>query len=85
MTQGALYTMCTAAARETASTNVRFNEVYLAFRVEVDEDAEKHGVVKASEFAKVYELLLADEKVRSSRVWVVDTEDMQTLRYEKKV
>ncbi|KAF7671880.1 hypothetical protein GT037_010103 [Alternaria burnsii] len=47
MTQGALFTMSTAAARENEKTNVRFNEVYLCFRVEVDEQAEKHGVTCA--------------------------------------
>lgn len=72
--------MCTAAMRENENTNVRFNEVFLAFRVERDEDATAHGVVKASDFANVYETILGDEKVKSSRVEVRSTEDMKTLK-----
>lgn len=84
MTQGALFPMCIAAMRENEKTNVRFNEVFLCFRVETDEDAEVHGVVKASEFGKVYELILEDEKVRSSRVKVETGEDMRMLRIQKR-
>jgi hypothetical protein len=51
--------------------------VYLALRVEVDEDAEKHGVVKASEFAGVYEKLLGMGEVRSSRVRVEGLRDLK--------
>ncbi|KAK0649238.1 hypothetical protein B0T16DRAFT_324338 [Cercophora newfieldiana] len=84
MTQGALFSMSVAAARENAEGNVRFNEVYLSMRVEVDEDAAKHGVVSASEFAPVYELILASPEVRSSRVRVESKEDMKTLRYARR-
>lgn len=84
MTQGALFSMTTAAARENESTNVRFNEIYLAFRVEVDEDAVQHGVTKASDFGNVYELILANSEVRSSRVRVETVEDLKKLKYQKK-
>ncbi|KAL9090843.1 MAG: hypothetical protein Q9159_001784 [Coniocarpon cinnabarinum] len=84
MNQGSLFSMCLAAARENESANVRFNEVYLAFRVEVDEEAVQHNVTKASDFATVYESVLADRSVRSSRVWVQNPEDMKKLRYQKK-
>ncbi|KAJ5832448.1 Short-chain dehydrogenase/reductase SDR [Penicillium riverlandense] len=84
MTQGALFPMATAAARENESTNVRFNELYLAFRVEVDELAVQHGVTKASDFSNVYELILANPEVRSSRVRVDDVEDIKKLKYQKK-
>jgi hypothetical protein len=84
MTQGPLFSMATAAARENDSTNVRFNELYLGFRVEVDELAEHHGVTKASDFAKVYEKILDDPKVRSSRVRVESVEDIEKLRYQRK-
>lgn len=84
MTQGALFSMSVAAARENESTNVRFNEIYLAFRVEVDDLAVQHGVTKASDFGKVYELLLANSKVRSSRVRVDNLGDLETLNYQKR-
>ncbi|SMR64424.1 unnamed protein product [Zymoseptoria tritici ST99CH_3D1] len=84
MPQGALFSFATAASRENEATNVRFNEVYLAFRVEVDEQAVQHGVTKASDFAKVYEMVLADSSVRSSRVRVESVADIETLRCQKK-
>ncbi|KAK5653753.1 hypothetical protein OQA88_7909 [Cercophora sp. LCS_1] len=84
MTQGALFSMATAACRENENTNVRFNEVYLAFRVEVDDDAVAHGVVKASEFAAVYEGILANSEIRSSRVSVWDVGGMTDLKWAKK-
>ena len=85
MTQGALFSMATAACRENEYTNVRFNEVYLAFRVEVDDMAERNGVVRASDFAVVYEQMLARKDIRSSRVRVVNPlEDMKNLKVEIK-
>jgi hypothetical protein len=84
MTQGALFPMATAAARENESTNVRFNEIYLGYRVEVDEVAAQHGTTKASDFGNVYELILANPEVRSSRVRVDDLEDLKKLKYQKK-
>ncbi|KAK3385720.1 hypothetical protein B0H63DRAFT_187073 [Podospora didyma] len=84
MAQGALFSMCTAASRETAETNVRFNEVYLAFRVEVDEDALQHGVTTASEFAKVYQGILGRGDIKSSRLKVLGTEDIEALKFDKK-
>ncbi|KAK6841308.1 hypothetical protein PG987_002168 [Apiospora arundinis] len=85
MTQGPLYSMATAASRENAETNVRFNEIYLAMRVEVDEEAKEHGVTTASEFAAVYEGILSRPEIRSSRVNVVDNGDIKDLKYETKV
>jgi len=89
LNQGALYSMATAACRENETTNVRFNEVYLAFRVEVDEDAAQHGTASASEFALIYEELLTRSEIRSSRVRVDTPEDLtdlkaKGLKYEKK-
>ena len=83
MTQGALFSMSIAAARENESTNVRFNEIFLCFRVEVDEVAAHNGTVKATDFGEVYELLLDDPNVRSSRVQVETEADMSKLRYQK--
>ncbi|KAF2159500.1 hypothetical protein M409DRAFT_29973 [Zasmidium cellare ATCC 36951] len=84
MTQGALFPMCIAGMRENEETNVRFNEVFLGFRVEHDEDAITHGVVKASDFATVYELILNDETARSSRIKVLTPEDMKKLNIQKR-
>ncbi len=84
MTQGALFSMATAASRENEATNVRFNEVYLAFRVEVDDVAAQNGTMTASEFASVYEEILAKPEIRSSRVRVYGHEDVKHLKYDKK-
>lgn len=84
MTQGALFSMATAACRENAETNVRFNEVYLMFRVEVDRDAAQHGCTSASDFAIVYEGILANPEIRSSRVRVDTVDAIKKLKYERK-
>ena len=77
--------MANVACRDNFKTNVRFNEIYLAFRVEVDESAVKSGAMKASEFAKCYVALLSDTSIRSSRVTVSGYDDLEKLKYETKV
>ena len=84
MNQGPLFSMATAASRENETTNVRFNEIYLSLRVEVDEDAAKHGVMSASEFASVYVEILARPEIRSSRVRVDSADDLKDLKYKRK-
>lgn len=84
MTQGAIYSLCNVACRDNETTNVRFNEVYLAMRVEVDADAEKSGMNKASDFAANYQQLLVREDVRSCRVTVMEREDFTELRFRPK-
>jgi NAD(P)-dependent dehydrogenase (short-subunit alcohol dehydrogenase family) len=84
MTQGPLYSMATAAARENEKTNVRVNEVYLMFRVEVDEDAAQHGVSSSSEFSSVYEEVLTRQEIRSSRVTVETPEGFKNVKFAKK-
>lgn len=84
MTQGALYSLANAACRDNETTNIRFNEVYLAMRVEVDADAEKSGMNKASDFAANYEQILARNDVKSCRVYVHEREDFKTLRFKPK-
>lgn len=84
MTQGALFSFSIAAARENANTNVRFNEAYLALRVEFDEDAAAHGVTSASEYAAVYEAILEREDIRGSRVGVWEVEDITDLKVVSK-
>lgn len=85
MTQGALFPFTKAAARENDETNVRFNEIYLCYRVENDKDALEHDVTKSSDFANVYKMLLDAPEVRSSRVMVEnDGEDLKKLKHHKK-
>jgi hypothetical protein len=85
MTQGALFPFTKAAARENEDTNVRFNEVYLCYRVENDADAVEHGVTKSSDFGNVFRMLLDAPEVRSSRVVVEnDKEDLRKLKHHKK-
>ncbi|KAK4500924.1 hypothetical protein PRZ48_009116 [Zasmidium cellare] len=87
MTQGALFSMAVAAARETANTNVRFNEVYLDGLVQVEPDAEaqKAGVLKSSEFAKSYKAVLAREEIKGCRVFVQNKRDLEEIRYGKMI
>lgn len=75
--------MAKAACRDTADTNIRFNEVYLDMRVEVDAIAEKNSTVKSSEFAVVYEELLRRKNIKSSRVRVRQKEDFKNLKLEQ--
>ncbi|KAG8168263.1 hypothetical protein KVR01_003952 [Diaporthe batatas] len=84
MTQGPLFSMATAAARENEKTNVRANEVFLMFRVEVDEDAVQHGVSKSSEFASHYEEILNRPDIRSSRIRIETPENFKNLKVTKK-
>jgi hypothetical protein len=77
--------MANVACRDNYKTNVRFNEIYLALRVEVDESAAKTGAMKASDFAKCYAALLSDPGIRSSRVSVSGYDDLKNLKYETKV
>ncbi|GFP57563.1 hypothetical protein ACSS6W_010102 [Trichoderma asperelloides] len=84
MTQGPLFSMTTAASRENEKTNVRVNEVYLMFRVEVDENAAAHGVSSSTEFASVYEGILSNPEIRGSRVRVASPADFKDLKWAKK-
>jgi len=87
ITQGALFSLSTAAARELEETNVRFVEVYLAPRVEVDEAAvaAPYPAIKASVFANVYETILGGAyELRGTRVIVEEPKDIENLRFEKK-
>lgn len=49
----------------------------------MDESAVRNGVVKASEFAEVYERVLEDGEVRG-RVRVDSPGDIKNLKWEKK-
>ncbi|KAG9522491.1 putative short-chain dehydrogenases/reductase, partial [Aureobasidium melanogenum] len=84
LTQGALYSLANVACRDLENTNVRFNEVYLNLRVEVDESAKQTGFFKASDFAKNYQEILARPEIRSARVSVFDKKDFTQLVHKKK-
>jgi hypothetical protein len=87
MTQGALYSMANVACLDNAHTNVRFNEIYLGLFVMVDAAADQFGpaVMKASEFAIVYEKILARPDIKGCRVMVCQREDLTELRFRKKL
>ena len=78
ITQGALFSLAATASRELEETNVRFVEVLLWFRVEVDESAvaAPYPAVKSSEFARVYERILGSE-IKSQRVKMEKREDIE--------
>lgn len=84
LTQGALYSLANVACRDLENTNVRFNEVYLNLRVEVDESAKQTGFFKATDFAKNYQEILAQPDIQSSRVSVFDKKDFTQLVHKKK-
>jgi hypothetical protein len=85
MTQGPLFSMANVASRDNAETNVRFNEVYLALRVEVDSVAIQHGTMKASDFSIAYEKILSRPEIKGCRISVHGREDLENLKYNKKL
>ncbi|KAL6851835.1 hypothetical protein J3F83DRAFT_757584 [Trichoderma novae-zelandiae] len=54
------------------------------FHVEVDEAAAEHGVSSSSEFASVYEGILSNPEIRSSRARVTTPADIKNLKWSKK-
>jgi hypothetical protein len=85
MTQGALFSMAISACRALHGTNIRFNEVFLDRRVEVDKDAEKSGAMKASDFAKNYQTILNEPEVKGCRITVQTYDDLTNLNYKPKL
>jgi len=88
--QGALFSMANVACLENAKTNIRFNEVFLAIRVDYDAVCEEKGNddwhrTKASDFARVQEGIWANEEIRACRVSVLSPADIDTLRFKKKL
>ncbi|KIX06340.1 uncharacterized protein Z518_04316 [Rhinocladiella mackenziei CBS 650.93] len=86
ISQGALFSMANAACLENATTNIRFNEVYLCYRVDFDTVCERLGGnrIKSSDFARVYEGILANKDISGCRVSVYGPQDLDNLKYEKK-
>jgi len=85
LTQGALFSMANVACRDNAHTNIRFNEVYLATRVEVDSVAAVSGAMKSSDFASVYEEILSRPEIKGCRITVAGKEDLKDLKYRRKL
>lgn len=88
ISQGALFSLASVACLENLKTNVRFNEVYLGYRVDYDSVVEEEGGVnrmKSSEFAHVYETILANRDIRGCRITVSGPEDVDQLKYKKKL
>ncbi|TQN65598.1 hypothetical protein CSHISOI_09814 [Colletotrichum shisoi] len=89
VTQGALFSFAVAAARDNEWTNIRFNEVYLAYRVQFEVETGNQTfagihMTTSKEFAPLYEKLLDRADIRSSRVKALSPEDVLKLSYEKK-
>lgn len=77
--------MANVACRDNEETSVRFNEVYLGTRVEVDSVASQTGAMKASDFASVYTELLSRPDIKSSRISVATKDDLTDLKHKKKI
>lgn len=77
--------MVSAAARELQDTNVRVNEAFLSTRVDYDDVAEqKGGVMKASEYGRLYEKILENEKLKGCRVSCFGPQDLDASNVRKK-
>jgi hypothetical protein len=80
--------LASVACLENRKTNVRFNEVYLGYRVDYDSVVEEKGGdnrMKASEFSRVYEAILADKDIKGCRITVSGPGDVDQLKYKKKL
>lgn len=78
--------MANVACRELDNTNIRFNEVHLAFRVDYDDVAkDRKGSMPSSVFAAHYEELLKREDIRGCRVTLRQAEDIKDLKFGKKL
>ncbi|GKT40469.1 uncharacterized protein ColSpa_00650 [Colletotrichum spaethianum] len=84
ISQGAMFSMAFSACKSLADTNVRFNEIYLAQRVEVDIVAKQHGTMRSSVFGRVYTNILAKTDVKGCRVRVESEDDVDSLKTDHK-
>jgi len=88
VSQGALFSMANVACLENTNTKIRFNEVYLCYRVDFDSVCEEKGTVdriKVSDFARVYEGILANKDIKDCRVSIYGPQDIDDLKYKKKL
>ncbi|TGO26577.1 hypothetical protein BPAE_0057g00530 [Botrytis paeoniae] len=84
ISQGPLFSMANVACRDNTDSSVRFNEVYLNCRVEVDSSAAQTGVMKSSDFARAYKELLSRPEIKSARIIVSTHDDLKDLKHKKK-
>ena len=85
VTQGAIFSMVNAAARELQDTTVRVNEAFLNARVDYDEVAEQKGdVMKASDYGKLYEQILERQDLKGCRVSCFGPQDLDASNVRKK-
>ncbi|KAF7882707.1 uncharacterized protein EAF02_006070 [Botrytis sinoallii] len=85
ISQGPLFSMANVACRDSTDSSVRFNEVYLNCRVEVDSSAAQTGAMKSSDFARAYTELLSRPEIKSSRIIVSTHDDLKDLKHKKKI
>ena len=88
MNQSALFGLANAAIRELKDTNVRFNEVFLQFRVDYDAVADEKGnkdCTKASVFAQHYVDILSKPDVRAVQVRFIVPDDLKKPELRQKV
>ncbi|WYZ45787.1 hypothetical protein EsH8_IX_000012 [Colletotrichum jinshuiense] len=84
ISQGAMFSMAFSACKSLADTNVRFNEIYLDQRVEVDVVAEQHGTMRSSVFGRVYANILDKTDIKGCRILVESEDDVDSLKTEHK-
>ncbi|EMD89520.1 hypothetical protein COCC4DRAFT_45051 [Bipolaris maydis ATCC 48331] len=84
ISQGALFSIYYSAYKALAGTNVRFNEIYLGRRVQVDSVAEQAGSTKSSTFGRVCTNILGRADIKSCRVRVENEADVDELKLERK-
>ncbi|TGO59595.1 hypothetical protein BCON_0043g00550 [Botryotinia convoluta] len=85
ISQGPLFSMANVACRDNTDSSVRFYEVYLNCRVEVDSSAAQTGAMKSSDFARAYTELLSRPEIKSSRILVSTHDDLKDLKHKKKI
>ncbi|KAF7946511.1 hypothetical protein EAE96_009508 [Botrytis aclada] len=85
ISQGPLFSMANVACRDNTNTSVRFSEVYLNCRVEVDSSAALMGAMKSSEFARAYTELRFRPEINNSRIIISTHDDLKDPMHKKKI
>ena len=79
--------MLSVGAKDNEKTNIRVNEVYLSARVDYDAEVEKASKgsenIRSSEFAKVYEQILAKPELKGNRLTVRGKKDLEDFTVER--
>ncbi|EEU43588.1 uncharacterized protein NECHADRAFT_82525 [Fusarium vanettenii 77-13-4] len=84
ISQGALFSLANIACRELAETNIRSNEVWLAFRVKHDKMAAKNGSIGSFALAPYYEQILSRPEISANRVRLAKPADISSFTWSKK-